>query len=138
MCAVLLPLFVGLQCLMEISEGGMAVLWAFIVFGLVLFSSVLVHELGHSLAARCVGGRADEIVMWPLGGLAYLSHDTGPKGDLWVTFAGPLTHIPQAAIWFVIAYAMDPGSSIREPRYYNEEFGLSIVRTAFWVCPELL
>lgn len=81
-----------------------------------------------------MGGQADQIIIWPLGGLAFLSHDSGPKGDLWVTFAGPLTHIPQAAIWLGIAYAMDPSGSIREPSYFNEEFGLSIVRTAFWVC----
>lgn len=132
---VLLPLFVGLQCLTVVLNnlGGMAVLWAFIVFGLVLFSSVLIHELGHSLAARSVGGDADQIIMWPLGGLAFLSHDAGPKGDLWVTFAGPLTHIPQAAVWYAIGQVLDPGVSYKGYGYDENSFGESVVWTAFWL-----
>ena len=35
-----------------------------------LFLIVLMHEFGHSLACRQVGGRADRIVLWPLGGVA--------------------------------------------------------------------
>jgi len=38
-------------------------------FGLVLF-----HELGHVLACRQVGGAADRVLLWPLGGLA-LAHE---------------------------------------------------------------
>ncbi|MFM8275032.1 MAG: site-2 protease family protein, partial [Gemmata sp.] len=37
----------------------------------VLFVSVLLHEFGHCFGARYVGGDAREILMWPLGGLAY-------------------------------------------------------------------
>jgi Zn-dependent protease len=37
--------------------------------GLVLI--VFLHELGHCLACRWVGGQAMEILMWPLGGLAF-------------------------------------------------------------------
>jgi hypothetical protein len=80
-----------------------------------------------------VGGKAEEIILWPLGGLAFLSHDSGPKGDLWVTLAGPLTHVPQAAIWWVIAYLMDSNTFIKSPNYSSAEFGLSIVWAAFWV-----
>src|SRR5205085_10590138 len=32
-----------------------------------LFSIVLMHEFGHALACRQVGGRANRIVLWPLG-----------------------------------------------------------------------
>src|SRR5437762_10474385 len=35
-----------------------------------LFLSVLLHEFGHCFACRAVGGSADDILMWPLGGLA--------------------------------------------------------------------
>src|SRR5947199_261288 len=37
----------------------------------ILFGSVLLHEFGHCFGARWVGGEADEILMWPLGGLAF-------------------------------------------------------------------
>src|SRR5437762_11396789 len=36
------------------------------------FVIVLIHEFGHCFGARYVGGEAKEILMWPLGGLAYL------------------------------------------------------------------
>lgn len=36
-----------------------------------LLAVVLLHEFGHCLACRACGGRAEEILMWPLGGLAY-------------------------------------------------------------------
>jgi hypothetical protein len=97
--------------------------------------AVLVHEFGHSLAARCVGGSADRIILWPLGGLAYISHDAGPAADLWVTLAGPLTHIPQAGVWMLIYWLMEMSAVPRQPTYSSSDFGKSIVGTAFWVCP---
>ncbi len=39
---------------------------------LALFLIVMIHEFGHALACRQVGGRADRIVLWPLGGVAYV------------------------------------------------------------------
>src|ERR1035441_2130334 len=39
---------------------------------LALFLIVMIHEFGHALACRQVGGRADQIVLWPLGGVAYV------------------------------------------------------------------
>jgi Zn-dependent protease len=49
-------------------------LWWLDVFMLtvvVLFVSVLLHEFGHCFGARYVGGESREILIWPLGGLAY-------------------------------------------------------------------
>ena len=40
-----------------------------VILGL-MFLSVLLHEFGHCFAARRVDGDADEILLWPLGGLA--------------------------------------------------------------------
>src|SRR5262249_19788013 len=39
---------------------------------LALFGFVLLHEFGHVLACRSVGGIANRIVLWPLGGSAYV------------------------------------------------------------------
>jgi len=39
---------------------------------LTLFVIVTMHEFGHALACRSVGGRANQIVLWPLGGVAYV------------------------------------------------------------------
>src|SRR5438876_12042598 len=37
-----------------------------------LFLSVLLHEFGHCFAARLMDGDASDILLWPLGGLAYV------------------------------------------------------------------
>ena len=51
-----------------------------------------------------------------------------------MTFAGPLTHIPQAAIWWVISWIMDTSdTSPHSPTYDDSDFGGSLVGTAFWV-----
>ena len=42
-----------------------------IIGAVALFGIVLLHEFGHCFAARSVGGEANDILMWPLGGLAY-------------------------------------------------------------------
>jgi Zn-dependent protease len=58
-----------------------------------LFAIVMLHEFGHALACRRVGGAADQIVLWPLGGLAYVSPPQRPAATLWSTAAGPLVNV---------------------------------------------
>jgi Zn-dependent protease len=60
---------------------------------LALFLIVLLHEFGHSLACRQVGGRADQIVLWPLGGVAYVDPPPRPGATLWSIVAGPLVNV---------------------------------------------
>ena len=36
------------------------------------FVSILLHEFGHIFAARLTGGSGEDILMWPLGGLAFV------------------------------------------------------------------
>jgi Zn-dependent protease len=60
---------------------------------LVLFVIVLLHEMGHALACRSVGGKADEIVLWPLGGVAYVAPPMRPGATLWSIAAGPLVNV---------------------------------------------
>jgi len=58
-----------------------------------LFGIVLLHEFGHSLACRQVGGRADRIVLWPLGGVAFVQPPERPGAILWSIAAGPLVNV---------------------------------------------
>jgi Zn-dependent protease len=60
---------------------------------LALFAIVLMHEMGHALACRSVGGKADEIVLWPLGGVAYVAPPQRPGAMLWSIVAGPLVNV---------------------------------------------
>src|SRR4030095_7632000 len=58
-----------------------------------LFVIVLIHEFGHALACRQVGGIADRIVLWPLGGVAYVNPPPRPGATLWSIAAGPLVNV---------------------------------------------
>jgi Zn-dependent protease len=60
---------------------------------LALFLTVLLHEFGHSLACRQVGGKAEQIVLWPLGGIAYVAPPQRPGAMLWSIAAGPLVNV---------------------------------------------
>ena len=66
--------------------------WAVLEY-LTLFCIVLMHEFGHSLACRSVGGRADQIVLWPLGGVAYVDPPPRAGATLWSIAAGPLVNV---------------------------------------------
>src|ERR1700678_4573164 len=60
---------------------------------LALFLIVMLHEFGHALACRQVGGRADQILLWPLGGVAYVDPPPRPGATLWSIAAGPLVNL---------------------------------------------
>ena len=60
---------------------------------LALFLIVMLHELGHALACRQVGGVANQIVLWPLGGAAYVNPPPRPGATLWTIAAGPLVNV---------------------------------------------
>src|SRR3954463_15668421 len=57
------------------------------VFMGLLFFSVLLHEFGHCFAGRWVGGEANEVLLWPLGGLANVDVPHRP-GPTFITAAG--------------------------------------------------
>src|SRR5690606_17905960 len=58
-----------------------------------LFGIVLLHEFGHALACRSVGGMANHIVLWPLGGIAFVQPPQRPGAVLWSIAAGPLVNV---------------------------------------------
>jgi Zn-dependent protease len=60
---------------------------------LALFLIVMLHEFGHALACRQVGGTANQIVLWPLGGVAYVDPPPRPGATLWSIAAGPLVNV---------------------------------------------
>jgi Zn-dependent protease len=74
---------------------------------LALFLIVLMHEFGHSLACRSVGGRADDIVLWPLGGVAYVAPPQRPGAVLWSIAAGPLVNVVLVPLLVVLMLAAD-------------------------------
>ena len=69
-----------------------SILWNVFEY-LALFAIVLMHEFGHALACRSVGGTANTIMLWPLGGVAYVDPPQRPGATLWSIAAGPLVNV---------------------------------------------
>lgn len=74
----------------------------------ILFGSVLLHEFGHSLACRSVGGQADRILLWPFGGLAECSPPLNPWASLWTTLCGPAVNLLLMAGAYLVLRAHGP------------------------------
>ncbi len=71
--------------------------WAVLLY-VGLFVLVTMHEFGHALACRQVGGIADRIVLWPLGGIAFVRPPQRAGAMLWSIAAGPLVNVLLAPI----------------------------------------
>lgn len=67
-----------------------------------LFGIVLIHEFGHQLACRQVGGQTHDIVLWALGGVAYVSPPQRPGAQLWSIAAGPLVNVALIPVFSVL------------------------------------
>jgi stage IV sporulation protein FB len=64
-----------------------------LIWVLMLFVIVLLHEFGHCFAARKVDGEAEEILMWPLGGLAYCAVPHTARANLIMVLGGPMVNV---------------------------------------------
>jgi Zn-dependent protease/predicted RNA-binding Zn-ribbon protein involved in translation (DUF1610 family) len=87
---------------------------------LALFGIVLMHEFGHALACRQVGGQAEQIILWPLGGVAYVAPPQRPGAMLWSIAAGPLVNVVLAPVLLVgvmLGHTLGWASSL--PSFYS-------------------
>lgn len=78
---------------------------------LLLFASILLHELGHSVVARRHGVAIEEIDLWLLGGVAKMKGYPKTAGDeLRFALAGPAVTFLIAAVFWAIAAALPAGT----------------------------
>jgi Zn-dependent protease len=78
---------------------------------LLLFASVLLHELGHSLAARSQGIKVNSITLFLFGGIAAIEEESKTPGKAFqVAIAGPLVSIALFLL-FSVASNFTPASS---------------------------
>ena len=103
--------------LWELRDGGAG-------FGLAVFAGlyicILLHEFGHALCARWCGGEADEILIWPLGGLAYCRPPLHPTPHLITTLGGPFVTLVLWALLTAVAGMLQPErvAGLSEGRYW--------------------
>jgi Zn-dependent protease/predicted RNA-binding Zn-ribbon protein involved in translation (DUF1610 family) len=84
--------FIAIWYFVSQAKGYSSPIWS-VMECLSLFGIVLMHEFGHQLACRSVGGQTHDIVLWPLGGVAYVSPPQRPGAQLWSIAAGPLVNV---------------------------------------------
>jgi Zn-dependent protease len=77
-----------------------SMVWSVLEY-LALFLIVLMHEFGHAMACRSVGGQADKILLWPFGGVAYVRPPQRPGATLWSIAAGPLVNVALLPILYI-------------------------------------
>jgi Zn-dependent protease/CBS domain-containing protein len=76
-------------------------IYALYVAGLI--SSLLLHELGHAWVASQYGIATQELVMFPIGGVARLSRSPKPSEEVWISLAGPAVNLILTVILYFVA-----------------------------------
>lgn len=93
-----------------------------------LLLSVLLHELGHCFACRRFGGEADEVVLWPLGGLAGCRPREDWIGGFATAAGGPAMNLLLASLAFgVLAATGGPLLGVAIPNPFDPVSGMVLV-----------
>jgi Zn-dependent protease len=105
-----------------------------------LFVVILIHEFGHVFGGRHVGGECEEILIWPLGGLAFVDTPREWRAHTFTALSGPLTNIAQCLLAAVVLLGfgfiptlnpldnpyISPMKNYRDQRVYTSEYGLKL------------
>ena len=87
-----------------ISRGGYEGAIFGVVATLLLFVVVVLHELGHSVAAQYYGIEVEQIVLLPIGGVAQLTRmPEKPIQEFVIAIAGPAVNFALAILFGLIA-----------------------------------
>jgi Zn-dependent protease/CBS domain-containing protein len=93
-------------------------------FVVLLYLSVLVHELSHSVVARGFGLPVRRILLWPLGGFSEIEREPQTPGrEFLVSAAGPALSLALAAGGYGLTYLVTagtiPGSLVSQLMWAN-------------------
>jgi Zn-dependent protease/predicted transcriptional regulator len=86
---------------------------------ILFFTSVLVHEMSHSLVAKSKGTPVERITLFLFGGMAQIEKEPeNPMNEFIMAIAGPIASFVLAIIFGLIWFASGQFSFIQEPARY--------------------
>lgn len=133
----LILLLVTLANSQDYLKWGQILSWsAGFALSLLLFGSVLLHELGHSLVAKSQGIQVNSITLFLFGGIASIDRESKTPGQAFqVAIAGPLVSL---ALFFVLSLMAQilPESSLTGA-LANRLAGINLVLALFNMIPGL-
>ena len=95
------------------AQGGATTAWDSLVFMVLLFLCVLLHEFGHIFTARAFGVPTPYVTLLPIGGVAQLERiPEEPGQEFLIAIAGPLVNVVITAALVLFAGAhLQPGAA---------------------------
>ena len=125
--------FIAIWYFVSQAKGYSSPVWS-VLECLSLFGIVLIHEFGHQLACRSVGGQTHDIVLWPLGGVAYVSPPQRPGAQLWSIAAGPLVNVILFPLLLILwRFGKSLGWEDANHDAYNFVFTLFLINTTLLI-----
>jgi len=108
-----------------------------VVFVMLIFGCIVLHELGHALTARRYGIRTRDIVLLPIGGVARLERmPEDPNQELLVALAGPAVNVLIALGLFGVLLSLGHFPTLRQAatiRWTGHDVLMSLMAVNVWL-----
>src|SRR5215469_8191409 len=126
----LLP-FVLLNESVNTGSAGVARALALVI---IIFGSVILHELGHAVVAIRTGVPVRGIMLLPIGGITLMDPQDqpgalNPKRETWISLAGPLVNVVLAAVSAVLLFTLWPRVDLWSKPWVTST---ALARSFFW------
>jgi len=109
--------------LMGASGGAAGTIWG-LVFAVMAFISIILHELGHAITIRRLGYGESEIILHGLGGLTQWRGNANRRDRILISLAGPGVNLVLGGIsWLIVHFTGMP----------TEFLAHTVIQTWLWV-----